>query len=113
VAGQRRAAAVTGGAVAGGTALAVVFGVVFAGAAPQADAGPADLATATSDSAGQQDDGPTVPSFPTDVAAPTTAPPAPSSAPADPRPRRLTPPSQAPQAAAPTTGRHHASTGAS
>ena len=111
-AGLRRAGFVTGWTAAGGTALAVLFGVVFAGAAPSATAGTAGLDTASGPDATQQAAPSALPSE-TATPAPVTGTPKPSSAPTATPHRRLSPPSQAPQPAAPSTNRRHASTGAS
>jgi hypothetical protein len=112
-AGHRRARQVTGWSAAGGTALAVVFGVVFAGSTPPAAAGAPDAdATASGSEGGTGAVVPTpVPVL--DAPAPVIDVPAPTVAPPTTHHRKLSPPVQAPQVAAPSPQRRHASSGAS
>lgn len=111
-AGHRRARQVTGWSAAGGTALAVVFGVMFAGSTPPAAAGAPDPDAASSGSAGGGADA-VVPAPVLDAPAPVIDVPAPRVAPSTTHHRKLSPPVQAPQIAAPSPKRHHASSGAS
>ena len=113
-AGHRRARQVTGWSAAGGTALAVVFGVMFAGSTPPAATGAPDPDAGSSGSAGGGA-GAVVPApAPVlDAPAPVLDEPAPTVAPPTKHKRTLSPPDRAPQAAAPSAKRRHASSGAS
>ena len=110
-AGHRRARRATGWSAVGGAALAVAFGVMFAGSvepaagAPEPDAGPSG-----SDGGGVTA---VVPAPVLDAPAPVIDVPAPTVAPPTTHHRKLSPPVQAPRVAAPSTKRHHASSGAS
>lgn len=113
-AGHRRARHVTGWSAAGGTALAVVFGVVFAGSTPPAAAGAPDPdAASSSPEGGGADAVVAAPAPALDAPAPGIDEPAPTVAPSTKHHRKLSPPDQAPQVAAPSAKRHHASSGAS
>jgi len=113
-AGHRRARQVTGWSAAGGTAFAVVFGVMFAGSTPPAAAGAPDPGAASSSTKGGGADAVVPDPAPVlDAPAPVIDEPAPAVAPSTKHLRKLSPPEQAPQVAAPSTKRHHASSGAS
>ena len=113
-AGHRRARQVTGWSAAGGTALALVFGVMFAGSSPPAAAGAPDPDAASSGSEGGGANAAVpAPAPALDAPAPVIDVPAPTVAPSTKRHRKLSPPVQAPQVAAPSPKRRHASSGAS
>ena len=113
-AGHRRARQATGWSAAGGVALAVVFGVMFAGSTPTAAAGAPDPDTGSSSSEGGGADAVVPAPAPVlDAPAPVIDVPAPAAVPPAKRHRKLSPPDQAPQVAAPSAKRRHVSSGAS
>jgi hypothetical protein len=114
-AGHRRARQVTGWSAAGGTALAVVFGVVFAGSSPPpAAAGAPDPDAASSSPEDSGADAVVPAPMPVlDAPAPVIDVSAPTVAPSTKHHRTLSPPDRAPQVAAPSPKRRHASSGAS
>jgi hypothetical protein len=112
-AGHRRARRATGWSAVGGAALAVAFGVMFAGSAePAAGAPEPDAGSSGSDGGGVTAVVP-APAPVLDAPAPVIDVPAPTVAPSTKRHRKLSPPVQAPKVAAPSPKRRHASSGAS
>ncbi|HEX5811538.1 MAG TPA: hypothetical protein VFY38_05530 [Pseudonocardia sp.] len=97
----------------GGAVLAVAFGVVFAGSAePAAGAPEPDAASSGSEGGGVAAVVPApVPAL--EAPAPLIDTTAPTAAPPTKHHRKLSPPVQAPQVAAPSPKRRHASSGAS